>query len=144
MSAFPSDILTPRLILRLMEREVIDCCLAGDLQHAERLLDTKIPGELLDESTALKYARAQLDADPEYQLWSIRGIISPAIRTMVGHVRFHSRPDPDYLHPSLARLSSSAITSSLNIDSAAMPPKQRALQWIGLRGHSASDASSCA
>jgi len=30
MLALPNDILTPRLVLRLMEREVIDSCLAGD------------------------------------------------------------------------------------------------------------------
>ncbi len=99
MLAHPHDILTPRLVLRLIERDVADACLQGDLQRAERLLGTGIPGELLDEPTALKYAQAQLDADPQYQPWSIRAIILPAARTMIGHVRFHSRPDPDYLRP---------------------------------------------
>jgi hypothetical protein len=41
MLVLQNDIVTPRLLLRLMEREVIDSCLAGDLQRAERLLDTK-------------------------------------------------------------------------------------------------------
>jgi ribosomal-protein-alanine N-acetyltransferase len=99
MSALPNDILTRRLVLRLMEREVVDACLVGDLQRAEHLLDIAIPGELLNEPTGLKYAQAQLDADPQYRLWSMRAIILQATRTMVGHVRFHSPPDPDYLHP---------------------------------------------
>jgi [ribosomal protein S5]-alanine N-acetyltransferase len=99
MSALPEDILTPRLILRLMEREVVDACLVGDLQRAEHFLDIAIPGELLDEPTALKYAQAQLDADPQYRPWSVRAIVLQATRTMVGHVRFHSPPDPDYLRP---------------------------------------------
>jgi RimJ/RimL family protein N-acetyltransferase len=99
MLALPNDILTLRLVLRLMEREVIDSCLAGDLQRAERLSDTKIPSGLLDEPTALTYARTKLGADPQYRPWSIRAIILPATRTMVGHIRFHSCPDPDYLHP---------------------------------------------
>jgi [ribosomal protein S5]-alanine N-acetyltransferase len=99
MLAVPNDILTSRLILRLMERDVIDRCLAGDRQQAECLLDAKIPADLFDEPTALKYARVQLDADPEYRLWSVRALILPATTTMVGHIRFHSRPDPDYLRP---------------------------------------------
>ena len=99
MLAHPDDIPTPRLVLRLMEREVVDACLVGNLQRAEQLLGIGIPTELLDEPTALKYAQAQLDADPLYRPWSVRAIILPAARTVVGHIRFHSRPDPDYLHP---------------------------------------------
>jgi RimJ/RimL family protein N-acetyltransferase len=99
MSTPPNDILTPRLVLRLMERDVVDACLEGDLPRAEHLLGVGIPNELLDEPTALKRAQAQLNADPQYRLWSIRAIILPAARRMVGHVRFHSPPDPDYLHP---------------------------------------------
>jgi [ribosomal protein S5]-alanine N-acetyltransferase len=99
MLTLQNDVVTPRLVLRLMEREVIDSCLAGDLQRAERLSGTEIPSELLDEPTALTYARTKLDADPQYQPWSIRAIILRANQTMVGHLRFHSCPDPDYLHP---------------------------------------------
>ena len=99
MLAHPDDIPTPRLVLRLMEREVVDACLVGNLQRAEQLLGIGIPTELLDEPTALKYAQAQLDADPLYRPWSVRAITLPAARTVVGHIRFHSRPDPDYLHP---------------------------------------------
>jgi RimJ/RimL family protein N-acetyltransferase len=99
MLALPDDIATPRLILRLMERDVVEACIAGDLQHAGQLLGTPIPPELLDEPTALKFAQAQLDADPQYRPWSIRAIILPAAQRMVGHIRFHSGPDPDYLRP---------------------------------------------
>jgi ribosomal-protein-alanine N-acetyltransferase len=93
------DILTPRLVLRLMEREVIDACLAGDLPRAEQLLGATIPGELLDEPTMLKFAQARLDEDPQYQPWSARAMIVPEALIMVGHIRFHTRPDPDYLRP---------------------------------------------
>jgi RimJ/RimL family protein N-acetyltransferase len=99
MLALPDDIPTSRLVLRLMEREAVDACLAGDLQRAEHLLGVGIPTELLDSLTALKYAQAQLDADPQYRPWSVRAIVLSAARTMVGHIRFHSRPDPDYLRP---------------------------------------------
>jgi hypothetical protein len=58
MIAHPDDISTPRLVLRLMEREVVDACLVGNLRLAEHLLGIGIPTELLDEPTALKYAQA--------------------------------------------------------------------------------------
>ena len=90
--------MTPRLVLRLMERNVVDACLAGDLACAGQLLGIGIPGALLDKPSGLKLAQVRLNEDPQYRPWSMRAIILPDARTMVGHVRFRSRPDPDYLH----------------------------------------------
>jgi RimJ/RimL family protein N-acetyltransferase len=95
----PNDILTQRLVLRLLEREALEACLAGDLKRAGQLLGIAVPSDLLSNPTALKFAQTQLDADPRYQPWSVRAIIVADAETMVGHIRFHSRPDPDYLHP---------------------------------------------
>jgi ribosomal-protein-alanine N-acetyltransferase len=93
-----ADIVTPRLILRLMPREAVDATLAGDVAGAAALLGASIPDDLLAHPSSLAFAKVQLDADPHYQPWSMRAIILPADRMMVGHVRFHSRPDPDDLH----------------------------------------------
>ena len=46
MPAPSDDIVTPRLILRLMGRETVDAGLTGDLARAEHLLDAKIPGRI--------------------------------------------------------------------------------------------------
>lgn len=91
------DIATPRLVLRLMDDEVAAACLAGDLARAGQLLDVAVPRELLDHPGGLEHARKQLRDDPLYRPWSARAIILPDQRAMVGHVRFHSRPDPEYL-----------------------------------------------
>jgi RimJ/RimL family protein N-acetyltransferase len=91
------DIPTPRLRLRVMGEEVTAACLAGDLARAERLLGVAIPGELLDRPTGLRFNRARLAEDPLYPPWSMRAIVLPESATMVGHVRFHTRPDPEYL-----------------------------------------------
>jgi RimJ/RimL family protein N-acetyltransferase len=99
MLAFPDDISTLRLVLRLMEGAVVDACLAGDLARAGDLLGVAIPEALLDRPSALGFAQAQLAADPRYRSWSMRAMILPATRSMVGHIRFHSCPDPDYLRP---------------------------------------------
>jgi [ribosomal protein S5]-alanine N-acetyltransferase len=99
MLHLPDDIPTPRLVLRLMEHDAVDTCLAGDLQRAENMLGVGIPEELLDDPTALRFAEARLNADLQYRLWSIRAIILTNTGMMVGHIRFHSRPDPDNLRP---------------------------------------------
>ena len=93
------DIITPRLVLRLMDDDVAVACLAGDLARAGQLLDMAVPDELLDHPTGLEHARQRLADDPLYRPWSARAIMLPERRAMVGHVRFHSRPDPEYLRP---------------------------------------------
>ncbi|MCX7383959.1 MAG: GNAT family protein [Alphaproteobacteria bacterium] len=93
------DILTPRLTLRLMGRETVEACLAGDHARAEGLLGAAIPGELRGNLTTLEWARTELDTDPAYAPWSARAMLSSATGAMVGVIRFHTRPDPDYLHP---------------------------------------------
>jgi hypothetical protein len=47
MPTLADDILTPRLALRLMEREAVEACLAGHLGRAEGLLGVRIPRESL-------------------------------------------------------------------------------------------------
>jgi [ribosomal protein S5]-alanine N-acetyltransferase len=88
--ALLDDIHTPRLVLRLIGDEVMAACLAGDIGRAERLLGVAIPSEL-------PYVRTRLAEDWQYRPWSMRAIILPHSARMIGHVRFHSRPDPEYL-----------------------------------------------
>jgi len=82
-----------------MEREVVTSCLAGDLQRAGNLLGIAIPAELLDKPTGLQFAQMRLEEDPHYRLWSMRAIVLADTGSMVGHIRFHSRPDPPELQP---------------------------------------------
>jgi ribosomal-protein-alanine N-acetyltransferase len=92
-----SDIVTPRLVLRLMNAEVISACLKGKLAEAALLLGAKIPAELLENLSTFNYNREQLEADQNYMPWSARAIILANENIMVGIVRFHSTPDPKYL-----------------------------------------------
>ncbi|WP_158531296.1 GNAT family N-acetyltransferase [Phyllobacterium myrsinacearum] len=91
------DIVTPRLTLRLMPAEAVTACLAGDLAEASRITGTAIPHELLEDPGALEYGQMRLNEDPDYLPWSVRAIILTGERRMIGHIRFHTRPDPDYL-----------------------------------------------
>src|SRR5215472_8008005 len=91
------DIRTPRLILRHMSDEVMAACLRGELGRAERMLGIRIPAELLDRPTSLQYGLARWADDCRYEPWSMRAVVLPQDSAMIGHVRFHSSPDPEYL-----------------------------------------------
>jgi RimJ/RimL family protein N-acetyltransferase len=93
------DIETPRLLLRLIAPSALRAGLDGDRRAVELSLDATVPSDLIDEPDVLRYAEARLAEDIDYLPWSARAILLKESRRMVGHVRFHSRPDPDYLHP---------------------------------------------
>ena len=93
------DIETARLILRRLPRQAIEAGLSGDLQTVENHLDAKVSVDLADDPAVLRFALAQLAADPDYLPWSVRALILKESGGMVGHIRFHTRPDPDYLRP---------------------------------------------
>lgn len=92
------DIITPRLILNLMNSEVIAACLLDDIQSAEQLLGVQISEEMLDYTDSFIHGNRQLENDPDYLPWSARAIILPDEQVMIGMIRFHTRPDPEYLH----------------------------------------------
>jgi len=94
-----ADIETTRLLLRCLLPEAIRAGLAGDLEAVATQLGASVPLDLLREPTVLQHAAARLTEDADYLPWSARAIVSRRSMEMVGHVRFHSRPDPEYLHP---------------------------------------------
>lgn len=90
-----ADIQTTRLTLRSMDRQVVTACMAGDLDKAGEMLGITITDELLGHPSSLNYTLKQLDADPLYLPWGARAIVDG--QTMIGMIRFHSRPGPEYL-----------------------------------------------
>ena len=94
-----SDIETTRLVLRCLLPEAIRAGLAGNLKAVENLLGARVPLDLLREPAVLQHAGARLTEDANYLPWSARAIVLRDSMEMVGHVRFHSRPDPEYLQP---------------------------------------------
>jgi len=93
------DIETTRLILRRLGPDAIQAGLSGDFGTLEGRLGASVPADLLQDPAVLRYAQEQLVADADYLPWSARAIVLKDSMQMVGHVRFHSRPDPDYLRP---------------------------------------------
>jgi ribosomal-protein-alanine N-acetyltransferase len=69
-----------------------------DIETA-RLVLRLAPPESVGDPVTLRHARAALAADPGYAPWSVRAMLLKPSLVMVGHIRFHSRPDAGYLHP---------------------------------------------
>lgn len=90
------DIITPRLILRLMNKEMISNFLENDLEGATLLLEAKITVEMFAHSGSWQYGSKQFE-DSDYLPWSARAIILADENKMIGLVRFHSKPNPEYL-----------------------------------------------
>jgi RimJ/RimL family protein N-acetyltransferase len=91
------DIETPRLLLRLIAPSAVAAGLSGDRTAIARSLGASVPADLVEEPDVLRHAAARLAEDVDYLPWSARAILLKDSMHMVGHVRFHSRPNPDYL-----------------------------------------------
>jgi RimJ/RimL family protein N-acetyltransferase len=72
--------------------------LSGDVPEASRRLGAHIPDDLL-RHPILTLARDRLAADSGYVAWSPRAMILAEANTVIGHIGFHTSPDPEYLHP---------------------------------------------
>jgi RimJ/RimL family protein N-acetyltransferase len=57
----------------------------------------RIPAEILDRPTSLQYGLVRWSEDSSYPPWSMRAVVLAEASAMIGHVRFHSSPDPGYL-----------------------------------------------
>jgi RimJ/RimL family protein N-acetyltransferase len=105
------DILTPRLVLRLMSERFLRATQGREVEAAESAIGLRLPKEwfdspdmverelrLRDEEMIERELRLRVE-DPRYIPWSARAIGLSSSGAMVGHIRFHSPPDPEYLRP---------------------------------------------
>jgi RimJ/RimL family protein N-acetyltransferase len=83
-----------------MSVEFLKASLAGDVATATRWLGIAPPAEWIvgnQRSGWTKIRLAQLEADPTLLPWLLRAIILRATGEMIGHITFHTAPDPEYL-----------------------------------------------
>jgi RimJ/RimL family protein N-acetyltransferase len=97
-----APILTPRLELRLLSSTLLEAALARDFETCTRLLGTPAPRQWLARPGLIGLRLRELQLHPEYEPWSLRGICLRSDGEMIGHIGFHSAPDPDYLRPNVS------------------------------------------
>lgn len=95
-----TSIYSERLELIPLTPTFLRSSLAKDIQGAGAELQISLPAEWPGEHTDLLSLRLkQLQDDPTLQPWSLRAMAVRGTRVMVGHIGFHTAPDPDYLRP---------------------------------------------
>jgi ribosomal-protein-alanine N-acetyltransferase len=97
MTRDTKPILTERLLLMPMTPAFLAASLAGDTVTAERLAGLTIPADWFQEQALIQIRLKQLQKNPNLQPWLLRAITLRQGNVMVGHIGFHSQPDPDYL-----------------------------------------------
>lgn len=96
MSAVP-DLLSPRLRLVALDPRFLQWCMAAHHQCAADWLGCDLPAEWVENWTLMALRHRDLTLNPAYAPWGLRAIITRDSGEMIGHIGFHTPPDPAYL-----------------------------------------------
>lgn len=99
MAGTNAAIHSERLNLISMTAEFLEASLNRDVQAVTQWLGSTPPDEWLQTQDWPQMRLQQLRADPVLQPWLLRAVILRATGEMIGHVGFHTAPNPDYLQP---------------------------------------------
>ncbi len=80
-----------------MGPDLLKASLRQEKAAASDLLGAAIPDEWFDEDGWTAVRLEQLLENPDFQPWCVRAIVLRASREMIGHIGFHTQPDPAYL-----------------------------------------------
>ena len=94
----PEEIFTERLRLTCLSDEVLLAIANGDRAAVATLMAVYIAPECELSADVAQLRLAQLAEDPGLRPWLLRAVIRSEDASFVGHIGFHSAPDPDYLH----------------------------------------------
>ncbi|WP_395744776.1 GNAT family N-acetyltransferase [Prosthecobacter sp.] len=95
-----SFIQSERLDLVPLSPEFMRASLRQDLAAAQQQLPARLPAEWPGDAGGLLALRlGQLEADPSYQPWCLRGMCLREAGLMVGYIGFHTAPGAAYLQP---------------------------------------------
>ena len=93
-----ADLESPRLLLRPLDSHFLSLCLrANGEAAADYLSSDTLPDEWFGKWRLMALHLQELHRDPAYLRWSLRAILCRTSGAMVGHIGFHSPPNPDYL-----------------------------------------------
>lgn len=86
-----------RLDLISMTPDFLTACLRQDRGAAAHLLGVPVAEEWFDDGGLIALRLEQLLEEPDFQPWCLRAVVLRASQEMIGHIGFHTRPDPPYL-----------------------------------------------
>ena len=93
-----ADLQSPRLLLRPLDSHFLSLCLRANGEEAAGYLSSEeLPDEWLGKWRLMALHLQELHRDPAYLRWSLRAILCRTSGAMVGHIGFHTPPNPDYL-----------------------------------------------
>lgn len=87
-----------RLSLVSMSPAFLAASLDGDIERASALIGLRVPHEWLDERWLAVLRANDLYQHPDWQPWLLRAVGLEENGEMIGHIGFHTAPNPDYLH----------------------------------------------
>jgi RimJ/RimL family protein N-acetyltransferase len=91
------DILSNRLILRLISAAALRATVEGDVAAVARLTGLGVPAGWREIAPLAKRRLLQLELDPDYLPWSIRAIAVRETKDVVGYGNFHAAPGAEDL-----------------------------------------------
>jgi RimJ/RimL family protein N-acetyltransferase len=97
MSPDNTSIITDRLELVPLSKELLQLSIDGDLADAEALLGCSIAPEWLEAHDVQALRLAQINESPELQPWLLRAVCDRRRAVMLGYIGFHTPPNPEYL-----------------------------------------------
>ena len=83
--------------MRSMTPPFLQVSLEGDRARAEELMGLTLPTEWFKETALIAIRPKDYQRDPELQPWLLRAIGLRAQGRMIGHIGFHTQPNPPYL-----------------------------------------------
>lgn len=86
------DILTDRLILRLIPYAALLSTETGHIADAARVLHLELPDDWIDVAPLARRRLPQLLEEPDYRPWAVRAIALRKTGEVVGYVNFHGAP----------------------------------------------------
>lgn len=92
-----SPIVTQRLELTPLSPDVIRAILRGDANRTAALLDAAAPAYWKGSPTLLEMRLRQMTSEPELEPWLVRAMVHRQTRELIGHLGFHTGPNPPYL-----------------------------------------------
>lgn len=88
---------TTHLNLRRLELAFLHSCLTANYPQAQQWLGAELPAPWLAQWQLMALRHKDMVLDPDYRPWGLRAICHRDSGQMIGHIGFHTAPNPDYL-----------------------------------------------